>query len=196
MHWKKQQRSGPVRAVAATRKRCLSVGRPPGVFVFRTAGGGTGGGGGVAAQWQIDSASFEPRPYVRHLLRTAPLAALLDRSDTLCHEVKALDSDMQVQATALCSFPFTARRPAALASLPPPLPPPPLRPPTRPGECAARALAGLGRGRFLGRRPLPPALLDETWLEEQQLILLALFLLFGPMTFLLPTQPRCVFMFS
>lgn len=44
----------------------------------------------------IDDISFEPKQYVRHLLKTSPLDVLLRRNDELVHEVKALDSDMQM----------------------------------------------------------------------------------------------------
>ena len=102
------------------------------------AGGGTssparpdasGGGGGGAATGRaegchragvghIDSAAFEPDAYVRHLLKTAPLEDLLRRDDELVHEVKGLDSDMQmlvyeVGATAPAArVHFPTRRPA------------------------------------------------------------------------------------
>jgi hypothetical protein len=61
------------------------------------SGGDGGGSGGAGSFGRIDAAGFDARGHVRHLLRTEPLESLLRQNDTLVHEVKALDSDMQVR---------------------------------------------------------------------------------------------------
>jgi hypothetical protein len=64
--------------------------------------GGGGGGRGSASgfgeqQWQmINSPSFQPQRYVKHLLQTGSMDTLLRKDDELVFEVKSLDSDMQM----------------------------------------------------------------------------------------------------
>ena len=52
--------------------------------------------GGGSPRWQIDSPSFDATQYVRHVLKTGSMEELLRKDDELVHEVKALDSDMQM----------------------------------------------------------------------------------------------------
>jgi hypothetical protein len=51
-----------------------------------------GGNSAATSQSQIDDNSFEPKAYVRQLLKTSPLDALLRRNDELVHEVHYISS--------------------------------------------------------------------------------------------------------
>lgn len=48
------------------------------------------------AAFRMDAVEFDSSEYVRHLLRTCETADLLQRNDEMVHEIKALDSDMQM----------------------------------------------------------------------------------------------------
>uniref|UniRef100_A0A7S2S0E2 Vacuolar protein sorting-associated protein 51 homolog n=1 Tax=Rhizochromulina marina TaxID=1034831 RepID=A0A7S2S0E2_9STRA len=80
-----------------------AAGAGPGGVATAGAGGGGAGGGPVStrisasdAVFRMDAAEFDSSEYVRHLLRTCETADLLQRNDEMVHEIKALDSDMQM----------------------------------------------------------------------------------------------------
>ena len=50
----------------------------------------------TTTHYSMDSQHFQSTQYVRHLLKTSSLSALLRTDDELVYEVKSLDSDMQM----------------------------------------------------------------------------------------------------